>query len=249
MSASRRGEGPSPPAPRPAVGAGHGGLWREQPHPLVQPLLLQSLPPRVLISRAAQLRKPPPTSASPQAPTARPGGSGEQASTLEVATKGQAGPAPHSWATFFSFNPTSVSPSDQKTGQDETPPHESGSGPSGVLPAGASAPSDCPEPGWGLPSQGRGLCLPKTLSLPSSQRPHRLQPGKWGEVRTPAPVRVTAALPTSRQAVPGVPRGVSSRNSLGAGTTVIRVSHTPRKLARVTLNPTLTESRGSQEGP
>lgn len=49
--------------------------------------------------------------------------------------------------------------------------------------------------------------------------------------------------------MPGVPRGVSSRNSLGAGTTVIRVSHTPRKLARVTLNPTLTESRGSQEGP
>ena len=72
MSASHRREGPSPPAPRPTLGAGRGGLWREQPHPLLHPLLLQPLPPRLLISRAAQLRKPQPTSASPQAPTARP---------------------------------------------------------------------------------------------------------------------------------------------------------------------------------
>lgn len=109
MSASRRGEGPSPPAPRPAVGAGRGGLWREQPHPLVQPLLLQSLPPRVLISRAAQLRKPPPTSASPQAPTARPGGSGEQASTLEVATKARRPPLPtRGQLAFLSTQPLSA---------------------------------------------------------------------------------------------------------------------------------------------
>ena len=49
--------------------------------------------------------------------------------------------------------------------------------------------------------------------------------------------------------MPGVPRGISSPNSLGAGTTVIRASHVLRKLARVTLNPTLRagEARRGRE--
>lgn len=67
---------------------------------------------------------------------------------------------------------------------------------------------------------------------------------------------VTAALWTPRQAVPGIST-VSTLSCLGAGTTVIRASRTPRKLgwgvgevvASVTLDPTLTWSRTDQEGP
>lgn len=153
MSAFRGREGPSPPPC-------HTECWQPwPPEGAAPPLLLQPLPPGRLISRAAQLQKPQLTSASPQDPTARPGGSGEQANTPEMATKGGVAPAPHSRTTFFYFNSTSVSPADQKTRQDERPFMKVEVSHLGC-PAGARCPEHLPRARVGTAFTGEGPAPP-----------------------------------------------------------------------------------------
>lgn len=82
-----------------ALGPGWAG---SAPHPPA-PLLLQPLPPQLLISRAAQLRKPQPTSASPQAPTALPWGSRPRASAPKLASKGPSRPHPPLMGSYLLF--------------------------------------------------------------------------------------------------------------------------------------------------
>lgn len=134
----------------------------------------QPLPPRRLISRAARLRKPQPTSASPQAPTARWGEQG--AGGHPSGHQGQGRPTPHSRATF-SLNPTSVSPADRRTGRTRGLIMKVEVFHLGVLPR-CRHPNTCPEQGGGVASTGgrfHGGAV--TLLLPGSERPH-LQPGK-----------------------------------------------------------------------
>lgn len=165
--------------PLPNPNAKGNGFKREQPwdqegqaqHPTpLHSLQLQPLPPQLLISQAAQLQKPQPTSASPQTPTALPSGSREQASTPRVATKGS-GPLPLPLiGNFLLFSTQTLSaPLIRKPGRIEALSRKWKSPSVGGAPTGASHLNICLELGVGatpprLPSfcHPWGLCIPKT---------------------------------------------------------------------------------------
>lgn len=168
--------GEKAPRPLPATrGAGSRGLWRERPHPsYCSRFLLGALSPGPPSSESHNQRLLP---HKPQLPG--PGGVGSRQTLQRWPPRAVWHPLPiRGQLSSISTQPLSA-PLIRKPGRMRGLSRK-WKCPIWGAPQVQGALNICPEPGWGLPSQGRGLRLPKTLSLPSLERSH-LQPGKWGD--------------------------------------------------------------------
>lgn len=166
MSASV-GEGPSPlPTTRVLAAVASGG---EAPPSCRSRFLLGALSPGRPARKAATNVCFP---TSPNCP-ARGVGAGKP---QEWPSRGVA-PAPHSWTTFLYFNSTFVGPAHQKTDRMRGPSRK-WKCPIWGAPQVQRCPEHLPRARSGDCLHRGGLFLPETLSLPSLERSHHLQPGK-----------------------------------------------------------------------